>query len=56
MATHSIILPWQVSWTEKTGGLQPWGPKESETTEQLTLYVHTYTYYIFYFNSLDLLN
>ena len=25
MATHSIILPWQVSWTKKPGGLQSLG-------------------------------
>ena len=22
MATHSSILDWEISWTEKTGGLQ----------------------------------
>ena len=32
MATHSNILTWQIPWTE-----EPWGRKESDTTEQLTL-------------------
>ena len=25
MATHSSILAWKISWTEKLGGLQPMG-------------------------------
>ena len=25
MATHSSILAWEISWAEKTGGLQPMG-------------------------------
>ena len=25
MATHSSILDWEISWTEKTGGLQQIG-------------------------------
>ena len=32
MATHSSIFTWRISWTE-----EPWGRKESDTTEQLTL-------------------
>ena len=32
-ATHSSILAWENPWTEKPGGLQSWGLKESETTE-----------------------
>ena len=32
MATHSSILTWRIPWTE-----EPWGRKESDTTEQLTL-------------------
>ena len=27
LATHSIILAWRISWTEKPGGLQPMGPQ-----------------------------
>ena len=37
MATHSSILAWKIPWTEKPGGLQSRGRKESGTTEQLTL-------------------
>ena len=37
MAAHSSILAWEIPWTEKAGGLNPWGHKESDTTEQLTL-------------------
>ena len=36
MATHSRILAWRIAWTEEPGGL-PWGCKESNTTELLTL-------------------
>ena len=32
MATHSITLAWKIPWTEK-----PWGCKELDTTEQLSL-------------------
>ena len=41
MATHSSILDWEIPWTEEPGGLQSWGCKESDTTEQIS----TYTYY-----------
>ena len=37
MATHSSILAWRIPWTEELGGYRPWGHKESDTTEQLTL-------------------
>ena len=37
MATHSIILFWRIPWTEEPGGLHPWGPKELDRTERLTL-------------------
>ena len=48
MATHSSILVWKISWTEKSGGLQSMGHKESATTEQLT-HTHTQCYYNFVF-------
>ena len=35
MATRSSILAWRIPWTEELGGLQSWGRKESDTTEQL---------------------
>ena len=40
MATHSNILAWRISWTEKPGGYSPWGQKELNKTERLTLSLH----------------
>ena len=37
VATHSSTLAWRIPWTEKPSGLQPWGRKESDTIEGLTL-------------------
>ena len=37
MAAHSSILAWRIPWTEEAGGYRPWGCKESDTTERLTL-------------------
>ena len=37
MATHSSILVWRILWTEEPAGYSPWGHKESDATEQLTL-------------------
>ena len=37
IATHSSILAWRVPWTEELGGYSPWGCKESDMTERLTL-------------------
>ena len=33
MATHFSMLAWRIPWTEKPGGLQFMGSKESDTTE-----------------------
>ena len=38
MATHSRIFAWRIPWTEDPGGLYPWGQKELEATEWLTLH------------------
>ena len=35
MATHSIILAWEIPWTEEPGGLQSMGWQESDTTQRL---------------------
>ena len=35
MTAHSSILAWEIPWTEEPGGLQPWGHKETDTTQQL---------------------
>ena len=38
METHSSILAWGIPRTEEPGGLySPWGCKESDRTERLTL-------------------
>ena len=37
MATHSSILAWRISWTEKPAGLQSMGSQRAEYTERLTL-------------------
>ena len=37
MAAHSSILAWRIPWTEELVGYIPWGRKESDMTEQLTL-------------------
>ena len=31
MATHSSILAWEISWTEKSDGLQFMGSQKSQT-------------------------
>ena len=37
MATHSSILTWKIPWRGEPGGFSPWGHKELNTTEQLTI-------------------
>ena len=37
MATHSRILACRIPWTKDPGWLSPWGHKESNTTECLTI-------------------
>ena len=37
IATYSSILAWRIPWIEEPGGYSPWGCKELNTTEQLTL-------------------
>ena len=40
MATHLSILAWRIPWTEEPGRLySPWGHKESDKTERLTLHL-----------------
>ena len=36
-ATHSSIPAWRIPWTEEPGRIHPWGCKESDTVERLTL-------------------
>ena len=35
MASQSSLLAWRIPRTEESGGLQSWGLKELDTTEQL---------------------
>ena len=44
MAAHSSILAWRIPWTEESGGLQPIGLQESDTTKQLDTHTHTHTH------------
>ena len=37
MAIHSSPLGWKILWMEEPVGYNPWGCKESDTTEQLHL-------------------
>ena len=37
MALQSRILAWEIPWTEKPGGLQPWGGKKLGMAEHGTL-------------------
>ena len=47
-ATYSGILSWRIPWTDSLVGYSPWGCKESDTTERLTLsHFHTFTYLVF---------
>ena len=37
LATLSSILVWRIPWTEELGGYSPWGHKESDMTEWITV-------------------
>ena len=37
MDAHSSILPWRIPWTEELASCRPWGRKESDTTEHVTV-------------------
>ena len=40
MAIHSSIFPWRISWTEEPGSYNPWGHKEADMTDQLSLHLN----------------
>ena len=45
MATHSSILAWENPQEERSlAGYNPWGHKESDTTEQLNTAQHNIKY------------
>ena len=45
LATCSSILAWEIPWTEEPGGLCPWGRKELDMTEQLSMHIATMDIY-----------
>ena len=53
MTNHSSVHSWRLPWTEKPGGLQSRGCKESGTTERLTL---TYLLTCFFYDPTDVGN
>ena len=38
MATHCSILAWEIPWTRSPVVYSPWGRKESDMTEQLSMH------------------
>ena len=44
MAIHSGILAWRLPWTEEPRVYGPWGHKDSDTTQRLTLSLYTLGY------------
>ena len=51
MATHSSILAWKIPWTEERAWqatYSPWGLKESDRNEQLTLFTFLRCFLYFY--------
>ena len=44
MAPHSSTLAWKISWMEEPGGCNPWGRKESDTTERLYFHFSLFTF------------
>ena len=39
MANYSCIFAWRIQWTEESGALySPWGLKESDTIEQISMH------------------
>ena len=44
MATHSSILAWRNPWTDFLADYNPWGGKESDTTEHVHVCMCTHTH------------
>ena len=47
MATHSIILAWEIPWTEEAGRLQSMESQNLDRTEQLNNNQHFSSYNIY---------
>ena len=43
-AIQCSILAWKIPWRGKFGGLQSWGQKELDKTEQLRTHTHRHTH------------
>ena len=48
MATYSSVLPWEISWTEETGGLQSIESDTSESAHNTTLFIFYFIYFFFF--------
>ena len=44
MATYSGILAWEIPWLRRLAVYIPWGHKESNVTEQLSMHKHIHTH------------
>ena len=42
MVTCSSILAWKIPWTEEPAGPSPWGHKELDMTEQLSMHTEAF--------------
>ena len=48
METDSSILAWRITWPEEPGGLHsPWGHKELDTSERLTLCISVPVFFLY---------
>ena len=54
MATHSSILAWRIPWTEGPVGYSPWGHKQWDMTEQLTVSHFHKWFHVVYLSLSDL--
>ena len=43
IATYSSFLAWKIPWTEELAGYSPWGCKEPDMTERLSVCAHAHT-------------
>ena len=41
-AAHCSVPTWRVPGTEKPGGYSPWGRKQSDMTERLSVHAHVF--------------
>ena len=56
VVTRSVILAWEISWTEEPGGLQSdrGGQKELDTAEQLSTNIYVYNWITFLYTRNEL--